>query len=419
MAEAAEEGTRIEVARQVMAEVVRPANPELRAGLRLFGSGAVQTACEDTELIVPYAPSNQSTIASSLQDVQPGTSSDAALAEAMIAAIRDLSSSEGPHSLVIVTGGEDTCNPQAGELLAQEAERAGIDLQTYVVGFQLSDQAEEAIKGMIGDTPGTEFHTADNRSELKQVLEQVQGEIDQRAAAALAGTPPTGSESSGDDPDEDRPEPTQGAGGRTACDHPYFPLRQGAQWRYQGGEVPMAWSVDSVSGDQTNATALVTIDFGEGQLQYEWTCDSQGLHFYFSAINFAGETPGEITIETTSHGGPMLLSADQLEPGATWSSAFTTNVTTAVAGVEATMTVDTEQSHTAGEPTSVTVPAGTFEALPVTIEGTTSASGLGMNTGETSFTTTLWFGRDAGIVRIESSGMSGSYTQDLVSYTIP
>src|SRR5258706_12215022 len=51
--------TRLEVARSVLAEVVRPADVGVAAGLRTFGSGVVATACQDTSLLVPVAVANQ------------------------------------------------------------------------------------------------------------------------------------------------------------------------------------------------------------------------------------------------------------------------------------------------------------------------------------------------------------------------
>ena len=77
--------------------------------------------CQDTDLLVPLAPANQGLISDQLAALTAGAGADAALAEAMVAAIRDLAATAGPHSLVVVTGGADSCNPEAGQLIAREA----------------------------------------------------------------------------------------------------------------------------------------------------------------------------------------------------------------------------------------------------------------------------------------------------------
>ena len=55
---------------------------------------------------------------------------------------------------MVVTGGADClCNPEASEVVAQEAKRSGIDLETYVVGFGVSDLDAQAIKVIVDQTP--------------------------------------------------------------------------------------------------------------------------------------------------------------------------------------------------------------------------------------------------------------------------
>src|SRR5688500_4951438 len=54
--------SRISVARSVLAEVIRPADPQVTAGLRVFGAGSAAEPCQDTHLVVPLAAANQSQI---------------------------------------------------------------------------------------------------------------------------------------------------------------------------------------------------------------------------------------------------------------------------------------------------------------------------------------------------------------------
>lgn len=170
--------TRLSVARAVLAEIVRPADGAVSAGLRVFGNGAVPEACRDTALLVPLAPASQGRIATTLTAVEAGQAADAALAEAMLAAIRDLGNVGGPHTLVVVTGGQDACTPEAGQLIAQEAERAGIELETFVVGFQLAAGDADAIRGLMADVPGGTFLEAHDRAGLDLILKGIQARID-------------------------------------------------------------------------------------------------------------------------------------------------------------------------------------------------------------------------------------------------
>lgn len=385
-----EGGTRLQVAQSVMSEIVRPANPQLTSGLRVFGSGAVSDSCQDTELVVPFRTANQQQIASELVGLQVGSTAESALAAAMVDAIRDLASTDGPQSLVVVTGGADSCNPQAAELIAQEAERAGIRLQTFVVGFEVDEQESEAIKGMVSDTPGATYYDAPDEAALRDVLAEIQAQVDQAGAG----------------------------GGVTACDHPYFPLRPGARWTYSGEGITFTLRVLSVSGDMNNATASVTSSIDEATVNYEWTCADGGLNFsqfgVISVDDLGGV--GEFTISNES--GSTLLPAGELQPGASWTSEYTMSYSMGIADLDSLFTSQTVQQHTVGEPQSITTEAGTFEVLPVTAEGTMTFSGS-FGGGETAIDSVIYYAEGVGIVRMDTSGDSLGLRLDLVSYSVP
>ena len=187
VAGAAGEETRLVTARAVLAEIVRPADGAVSAALRVFGNGAVPEACRDTELLVPLAPANQSRISDVLGGVQAGLAADAAVAESMIAAIRDLSAVRGPHTLVVVTGGQDSCNPEAGLLIAQEADKAGIELETFVIGYQAPADEAEAIRGMVAESGGGGVYLdAHDKIGLHKILEVIQKHVDDPDTTTVA-----------------------------------------------------------------------------------------------------------------------------------------------------------------------------------------------------------------------------------------
>ncbi|MEP7358958.1 MAG: hypothetical protein ABI847_17040 [Anaerolineales bacterium] len=178
--------TRLSQAQGVLAEIVRPADAKVTAGLRVFGTGAQTSLCQDSDLLVPLAPASQGVISDRLVALTAGAGADAALAEAMVAAIRDLAGTTGPHSLVVVTGGADSCNPEAGQLIAAEAKKAGIKLDLFVVGFQVSDEDAAAIKGVVDETSGGTFLTAADTDELRRTLAAIQAHVDAPGTTTVA-----------------------------------------------------------------------------------------------------------------------------------------------------------------------------------------------------------------------------------------
>jgi hypothetical protein len=173
-------GTRLAVAQSVLAEIIRPANPALTAGLRVFGTGPAAPGCTDTQLLVPLAPANQGKIADSLLAIGPATQPDAALGAAVVAALHDLAATRGPHTLVVVTGGSDSCNTQAGALIAAEAKHDGIDYQLFVIGFLVADNQGSAIVGLVDSSHG-HYIRVSNRDQLQTVLQSIQHYVDNPA----------------------------------------------------------------------------------------------------------------------------------------------------------------------------------------------------------------------------------------------
>jgi hypothetical protein len=447
MAQEAEGGSRLSVAQGVLAEIVRPADPTVTAGLRVFGTGAAPDACKDTNLVVPLAPANQTEISTQVMSLRAGAAADAAVAEAMIAAIGDLSAAAGPHTLVVVTGGADSCNPEAGQLIAQEAERAGISLQTFVVGYLVPEDESQAIRGMVEETGGGTYLEADSGEALRIILKAIQTYVDDptttfptitlgtpQPVAVGPGTPQpgsTGQPTAGPDATTSGPGPdntqvvqpgTTPVGGwpmQTACDHPYFPLRTGASWTYAFDEGTYTWSVASVTGDLDNAEAVLHLGFEDLSIDYHFTCTREGLVSYdFGSFN-AGESGGTFSFEVTDSSGVWLPAADQLVPGATWAQSYTTQSTVEGGGQSFSVSSTVSNNHTVAGIESSTSEAGTFDTLRVDTAGTFSTQspiGPAVNLDTSS---TAWFAYGVGMIRSQSTSAGTGSTTTLVSYTMP
>ena len=434
-------GTRLAVAQGVLAEVIRPASPDLTAGLRVFGTGAQPQACQDTNLIVPLAPSNQSEISSRVTEVQAGAAADAAMGEAMIAAIRDLSTTEGPHTLVVVTGGADSCNAQAGQLIAAEAARAGVTLQTFVVGYQVPEEEAEALRGLVDDAGDSTYLNALDADELRQILNAIQKYVDNPTTtfptvtlgtpAAVAVGPTAGPGTAAVSPTEGAgPAPTEGAGpdatagptgyvSQTACDHPYLPLRQGATWTYATSEGNYDWTVSAVTGDLEAATAVMDFTMDGVVITYHWNCTGDGMVSYdFGNVAASGE--GAVAdFKVTASEGTWLPPVELLVPGYTWVNNYTMETTVGGGGQSFSSVTDVSQNFSVAGFASTTSEAGTFETLSVNSTGTYAATMTGLPGFTTSSTGTTQFAYGVGMVRQESSSSGVSSTTTLVSYSIP
>jgi hypothetical protein len=445
---AGENDTRLNVARGVLAEIVRPSDPAVTAGLRVFGSGAQPAACSDTALLVPLTPASQPQISTHLLSITNGVNPDAAMSQAMIFAIRDLATLKGKHTLVVVTGGADSCTPQAGDLIAAEAQKAGIDLKLFIVGYQVPDSEGNAIKGLV-DSAGGNYIKADNKEKLSEVIAAIQQYVeDQKAttvsnvlgtAAAAVGTqnvivaatqPAAGTTVPGNNAtpaasatplSANTPGGTATQGGlapgtgETACDHPYFPMRLGATWAFATDSGPFTWTISGVTGDQTDATAAMDYKSDKFSGTYNWHCTADGIQsFDFgNMVNTSG-----INIKVTQHSGTWLLPVDKLVPGATWDNSYSLEGTDTSGGSTDPVTETYTQHFTLVGTEPHDVAGQSMEALHI---DSTSHIQVTASTGSGTFdsSATYLLVRGIGPVLLRTTFASSTSNSTLTSYSIP
>lgn len=226
---------------------------------------------------------------------------------------------------------------------------------------------------------------------------------------------------------EEAPPPATEApsnGGTGPCANPYYPVREGATWSYQGTSSltePYTFT-DSITSLRADGFTLTTEFDGLTRTQ-EWACKPEGI----LAIEMGGgltTSQTNLTVETQSASGVTFPA--EINAGDTWSHSIQFTGTMDIAGQSGDAEGSTQSDFTALGVESVAVPAGTFEAMKVqvqtTFEATVNFQGLSV---PVTFTTTTisWYAQDVGWLKSDSSGdfMGQAYTDniELQSYNLP
>lgn len=225
---------------------------------------------------------------------------------------------------------------------------------------------------------------------------------------------------------EEAPPPTQEppSGGTGLCENPYYPVREGATWNYQGSSSltePYTFT-DTITSLRADGYTLTT-EFDELIRTQEWACTPEGI----VALQLGGgltTTQTNLTVETQNASGVTYPA--EIKAGDTWSHSLEFTGTMDIAGNSGEAEGSTQSDFTALGIESVTVPAGTFEAMKVEIQTTFEATVdfQGLSIPVTFTTTTIsWFVEDVGWVKSDSSGdfMDQAYTDiiELQSYNLP
>jgi len=225
-----------------------------------------------------------------------------------------------------------------------------------------------------------------------------------------------GSATEGSDTGSDAEEPAESSADNL-CGHPYFPISEDLVLTYTQ-EAPGASSemtVDyEVTGDDTFVVHQTVTGSGETvTVDGEWECTDEGL-VQTSNIGIDIGVPG-VEFSDLEYSGVTLPPAEEFVEGATWRSTYTASGSASVEGVTLTYDVEIVQDNALVAFESVTVPAGTFQAARVESTETLVLGAGGTATPGPATSTTIWYAKDIGIVKIVTEEAGGTFVQELVS----
>ena len=212
------------------------------------------------------------------------------------------------------------------------------------------------------------------------------------------------------------------------CTNVYYPVRQGATWTYKstGGPAGEYSFTDTITSVREDGFTLST-QIGDIIRAQEWTCSAEGL----AALQLGGAPAAmlnsqNIQLNLDVINGTGVTFPSQINAGDRWQQTLDVqgNVTMMNEEAEATGTAQMNFSAIGNE--SVTVPAGTFEALKVEVDVTLNVNATYQGiTLPVSFTGdyTYWFAPNVGWVKASGTGnaLGSSFTDttELQSYNIP
>lgn len=164
--------SKIRAAKDALAQVVDDLPEGADVGLRVFGSEVFSRdqpgACTDSELVVPPGTENRDALRAAIDDYQPF--GETPIAHALEEAAGDLGD-EGARSIVLVSDGVATCEPDPCEVAADLAE-AGIELRIDVVGLSVDARARDQLACVAAAGNG-QYYDADSAEDIVQQLETV------------------------------------------------------------------------------------------------------------------------------------------------------------------------------------------------------------------------------------------------------
>ena len=233
----------------------------------------------------------------------------------------------------------------------------------------------------------------------------------------------------------DLPTPVPDAVAPTAqpdpCGNPYFPVRNRVAYEYTSSGSPAGvYSFRNATSNARPEGFTVTTKFNKVTHTLDWECRPEGIVAMGFGLTDAASSLaiGQFTNFTASNITGVTMPAN-LAPGLEWTYALDLQGTEVVKPGEpaGNMTGHVSMTFKAGNTESVTVPAGTFDAIAIEVKTVSEfrvTSASGQNQKITSHTTyTVWYASGVGWVKSNGSGnLNGQeYFETIVldSYKIP
>ncbi|MBJ2153186.1 VWA domain-containing protein [Paracoccus sp. IB05] len=161
---------KITIARDVVRDFVGTFPADLNLGLVTYGHRE-RGQCSDIQTMIDPAPGTGAEIARIVDGLNPRGMTP--MTDAVIAAAQALRHTEQAATVILISDGIETCNPDPCAA-ARALNEAGVDFTAHVIGFDVKGEAEALMQMQcIAEETGGRFLTADNAAELTAALEQV------------------------------------------------------------------------------------------------------------------------------------------------------------------------------------------------------------------------------------------------------
>lgn len=210
------------------------------------------------------------------------------------------------------------------------------------------------------------------------------------------------------------PEPVS----RDTCSHPYYPVKQGASWDYEiSGSVSATYTHSILSAGEGEFVDQDVFSSGTTRTG-QWKCEDGNL-VALTPGGAASVGAGGLTLNFTVTSNSGVTLPANPESGSTWSQEINYESTQEAGGMQVASSNQAATTCTASGRESVTVPAGTFDALKVECSNRISISISGAAPIIIEGPSTTWYVEDVGMVKTVTSGSGFDSTIVLTSYQIP
>ncbi|MFG2636302.1 VWA domain-containing protein [Streptomyces sp. NPDC048362] len=166
-------GTRMAAAKQAFNEVLDATPEEVQLGIRTLGANYRgndrKEGCKDTERLYPVGPLNRTDAKTAVATLAP--TGWTPIGPALLKAADDLNGGAGTRRIVLISDGEDTCQPLDPCVVAREIAAKGIGLTIDTLGLVPDAKTRDQLS-CIADATGGTYTSVRHKEELSDRVGQ-------------------------------------------------------------------------------------------------------------------------------------------------------------------------------------------------------------------------------------------------------
>jgi hypothetical protein len=163
---------RMDVAKDVMVQVIKELPDDARVALRFYGHRIREGRpgdCQDTELVFPFGRINKAAMIARVRALKALGTTPIAYTLRQVA--KDFGSAPGEKLVILVTDGKEECGGSPSAVVSEMVAK-GIKVRLNIVGFALAEAAVRQEMERVAKITGGKFYDAQNAKALRQALQQ-------------------------------------------------------------------------------------------------------------------------------------------------------------------------------------------------------------------------------------------------------
>jgi len=190
MKRAIEGRTRMDIAKDVMVQVIKELPDDARVALRFYGHRIREGRpgdCQDTELVFPFGKINKAAMINRVRALKALGTTPIAYTLRQVA--KDFGSAPGEKLVILVTDGKEECGGSPSAVVSEMVAK-GIKVRLNIVGFALAEAAVRQEMERVAGITGGKFYDAQNARALQQAIQQslaIPYEVRDAAGVRVAG----------------------------------------------------------------------------------------------------------------------------------------------------------------------------------------------------------------------------------------